>query len=67
VVLAHYLKEESEGAHPYASPFHAPDLSGLGLPPALVITAEYDPLRPLGRILCGARRGFSPNDKRGRV
>jgi acetyl esterase len=42
----HYLVRESQGREPHASPFRAPSLAGL--PSALVITAECDPLRDEG-------------------
>jgi acetyl esterase len=42
----HYLSEDTDLKDPAASPIYTPDLAGL--PAALVITAEFDPLRDEG-------------------
>src|SRR5262249_62037480 len=42
----HYLGPDGDAAHHHASPIRAKDHSGL--PAAVVITAEFDPLRDAG-------------------
>jgi acetyl esterase len=50
----HYLADAADHTNPYACPAYAKTLSGL--PPALVITAEFDPLRDEGEAFAARLR-----------
>jgi acetyl esterase len=50
----HYLNDPSEGDDPRVSPIRHDDLTGL--PPAFVLTAQYDPLRDQGMAYAEALR-----------
>jgi acetyl esterase len=48
----HYVPDEGERAHPYASPIRASSLEGL--PPAYIVIAHHDPLRDKGLAYAAA-------------
>ncbi|MGG3805768.1 alpha/beta hydrolase [Metabacillus fastidiosus] len=53
---SNYLEEESQGLEPYASPLLAKDFSHL--PPAIIATAEFDPLREEGKYYANRLKDY---------
>lgn len=56
-----YLAQPEEGNHPYASPLKAPNLANL--PPAFIVTAEFDPLCTEGEDYANRLREFGVSVK----
>jgi acetyl esterase len=51
---AQWVPDQAQWSDPRVSPLHAPDLSGL--PPALIVSAEHDPLRDESETYAGRLR-----------
>jgi acetyl esterase len=52
--IAHYLRSKDDASDWRVSPLRAPSLAGL--PPALIVTAGFDPLRDEGEMYAGRLR-----------
>jgi acetyl esterase len=52
--IAHYLRSKDDASDWRVSPLRAPSLAGL--PPALIVTAGFDPLRDEGEMFAGRLR-----------
>jgi len=52
--IAHYLRSKEDASDWRVSPLRAPSLAGL--PPALIVTAGFDPLRDEGEMFAGRLR-----------